>query len=110
MVALGVRAVVVGAGIVGAVVGVVVPSRVAVPGVAGVVVVAADGVAAGVGAPEGDGAAKDRVPIAKTARSVTQTRNIPALRPSLQRRRRRRSGLICSFFAYSGPRWLGDAR
>jgi hypothetical protein len=72
VVALGVRAVVVGVGVVGAVVGVVVSRSAAVLGVVGVVVGAVDGGAAGVGAPAGDGAARDRVPIAKPATSVTQ--------------------------------------
>jgi hypothetical protein len=59
----------------------------AAAGVVGVVVVAVDGDAAGVGAAAGNGVQKVRVPIAKPATSVTQTRDIPALRPSLSRRR-----------------------
>jgi hypothetical protein len=88
VVAVGVRAVVSGVGVVGAVVGVVVVFGATVLGVLGVVVVAVDGDAGGIGAPAGVGAARDRVPIAKPATSVTQMRDIPALRPSLSRRRR----------------------
>ena len=85
---LGSAAVVVSVGVDGAVVGVVVACGAAVLGVVGVVVVAVDGDAAGVGAAAGNGAAKDRVPIAKPVASVTQTRDLAALRPSLSRRRR----------------------
>jgi hypothetical protein len=88
VVALGVGAVVVCVGVVGAVVSVVVAAGVAVLGVVGVVVVAVDWDAAGVGAAAGNGAAKDRMPIATTATSVTQTRDILALGPGLSRRRR----------------------
>jgi hypothetical protein len=88
VVALGIRVVVVGVGVVGAVVGVVVACGAAVLGVCGVVGVAVDGNTAGVGAAAGNGAAKDRMPIAKPATSVTQTRDIPALRPRLSRLRR----------------------
>jgi hypothetical protein len=95
VVALSVGAIVVSVGAVGAVVGVVVARDAAVLGVVGVAVVAVDGGAAGVGAPARDGAARDTVPIAKPATSVIQTWDIPALRPSLSRRRRRRAGLIC---------------
>jgi hypothetical protein len=109
-VALSVGAIVVSVGVVGAVVDGVVACGAAVLGVVSVVVEAVDWGAAGVGAPAGDGAARDRVPIAKPATSVTQTWDIPALGPSFSRRRRRRAGLICPFFAYAGRRSLGDAR
>ena len=86
--ALGVDAVATSVGVAGAVVGVLAARGAAVPGVVGVVVVAVDGGAVGVGAPAGDGAARDRVPIAKPVTSATQTWDSPALRPWLSRRRR----------------------
>jgi hypothetical protein len=88
LVALGVGAAVVGVGVVGALGGVVVVRGAAVLGVVGLVVAAVDWAATRVGAAAGNGAATDRVLIAKPAKSVTQTRNILALRPSLSRRRR----------------------
>jgi hypothetical protein len=88
VVALGLGAVVVAVRVVGALVGVVVKCGAAMLGVVGVVVVTVDGDAAGVGAAAGNGSAKDRVPVAKPATSVTQTRDIAALKPSRSRRRR----------------------
>jgi hypothetical protein len=102
--ALRVEAVAVGGGVVRAVVGAVVARSAAVLGVVGVVLVAVDGEAAGVGAAAGSGAANDRMPIAKPATSVTQPRDIAALRPRLSRRRRQRAGLICPFAAYASRR------
>ena len=85
--ALAVGAVAVGVGVLGAVLGIAAACGAAVLGVVGVVVVAVDGDARGVGAPAGVGAARDRVPIAKPATSVTQRRDIRALRASLSPRR-----------------------
>jgi hypothetical protein len=88
VIALDVRALVVSGGVVGAVVGVVVAFGAAALGAVGVVVMAADRVAAGVGAPAGDGAPRDKAPMARQARSANQTRDVRALRPSLSRRLR----------------------
>jgi hypothetical protein len=86
-VALGVGAAVVGIGVVEVPGGVVVACGAAVVGVVGLVVAAVDLAATLVGAAAGNGAATDRVLIAKPAKSVIQTRNILALRPSLSLRR-----------------------
>jgi hypothetical protein len=87
LVALGLGAAVVGVGVVGALRAVVVACGAAVLGVVGLVSVAVDCAATRVGAAAGNVAATDRVLIAKPAKSVIQTRNILALRPSLSRRR-----------------------